>query len=72
MAAPFSLSYVSIIGVIHSIPVPCTCMYDAWMHDACINDAFFLLPTNKTTDKARYMYDVCMMQERVMLVSMFA
>ena len=28
---------------------------------------FFLLPTNVPTDKARYMYDVCVMQERVML-----
>ena len=48
------------------------CIHDAWRYDAWMHDEFFLLPTNEPTVKARYMYDVCMMQERVMLVSRFA
>ena len=40
------------------------------IHDAGIHDAVFFV-TNEPTDEARYMYDVCMMQERVMLGSMF-
>ena len=28
--------------------------------DACIYDAFFFVTNDEPTDKARYMYDVCM------------
>ena len=44
------------------------------MHGCMMNVSmmrFFFLPTKEPTDKAQYMYDVCMIQERVMLVSMF-
>ena len=44
------------------------CMMRVWnMHisvicevDACIYDAFFFVTNDEPTDKARYMYDVCM------------